>query len=92
MPYCDELVFMIVWGFVQGAGRGSTVTSLFSQGLSGMVECAFELKPSAEVKEEDVEISEADAISRLRPIQDGLDDWEEHGSSTVRGLGGPAPE
>jgi hypothetical protein len=65
--------------------------SLFSQGLSGMAEGAFELKPSAEAKEEDFEISEAAATSILRPIQDGPDYCEEHGRSAAIGSGGPAP-
>jgi hypothetical protein len=39
----------------------------------------------------DVEISEHAAVSRLRPIQDGFDYWEEHVSSVRTELGGPAP-
>jgi hypothetical protein len=52
---------------------------------------AFELRPSAEAEEEDVLVAEHAAISRLRPIQDGFDYWEEHWSSAATGLGGLAP-
>jgi hypothetical protein len=46
----------------------------FSRDLSGMnQESAFEPKPGAEAQQTDVEISEDAAISRLHPIQDGLD-------------------
>jgi hypothetical protein len=51
----------------------------------------FELRPSAEAKVEDVLVAEHAAVSRFRPTQDGLDYWEEHGSSAVTVLGGPAP-
>jgi hypothetical protein len=40
---------------------------------------AFERGPVADALEKDVLVSEHAAVSRLRPIQDGLDDWEEHG-------------
>jgi hypothetical protein len=51
----------------------------------------FELRPSAEAKEEDVLTAEQAAVSRLRPIQDGLDYWEEYGRCAAAVLGGPAP-
>jgi hypothetical protein len=50
-----------------------------------------ELRPSAEAKEEDVLVAEHAAISRLRPIQDGLDYWEEDRSSAATASGVPAP-
>jgi hypothetical protein len=66
--------------------------TLFAQGLSGIAaQGAFELRPSAEAKEEDVLTSEHAAVSRLRPIQDGLDYWGEYWRSAVTGSGGPAP-
>jgi hypothetical protein len=43
------------------------------------------------VKQDDIEISDDAAISRLRPIQDGLDYWQEHRSSAATGLDGPVP-
>jgi hypothetical protein len=50
--------------------------TLFSQGSSGMAEQGIlELRPSAEVKEEDVTIAEHAAVSRLRSIQDCLGYW-----------------
>jgi hypothetical protein len=64
--------------------------TLFSRRLSGIAG-TFELRPSAEAKEEDVLVAEHAAISRLRQIQDGLDYWEEHWSSVVTGSGGPPP-
>jgi hypothetical protein len=64
----------------------------FSQGLSAMAaQGTFELRSSAEAKEDDVETVEHAAVSRLRPIQNGLDYCEEHGRSDVTVLGGPAP-
>jgi hypothetical protein len=48
-------------------------------------------RPSAEAEEKDVLVAEQAAISRLRPIQDGLDYWEEHRSSGASGSGGPEP-
>jgi hypothetical protein len=51
----------------------------------------FESRPSADGKQEDVEISEHAAISRLRPIQDGLDYWQEHRSSAAADSSDPAP-
>jgi hypothetical protein len=36
------------------------------------------------------EIAEDAALSRLRPIPDGPDQWEVHMSSAVSGSGGPA--
>jgi hypothetical protein len=66
---------------------------LFSQALSGMFQqAAFEPKPAAEAKQTDIEISEDAVISRLRPIQDGLDYWQEHRSSARTDSGGSAPE
>jgi hypothetical protein len=40
---------------------------------------------------QDVLIPEHATVSRLRPIQDGLDYWEEHGRCAATGLGGPTP-
>jgi hypothetical protein len=55
---------------------------IFSHALSGMSqEAAFEPRPAAEAKQADIEISDDAAISRLRPIQDGLDYCHEHRSS-----------
>jgi hypothetical protein len=57
---------------------------LFSQAVSAMVDLAdFEPKPTAEAEQIDMKISEDAAISRLRPIQDGLDYWHEHRSSSA---------
>jgi hypothetical protein len=56
--------------------------TIFSRVLPRMVaQCTFELRPSAEWKEEDVLVAEHAAVSRLRPIQGSLDYWEEHGRS-----------
>jgi hypothetical protein len=55
----------------------------------------FEPKPVAEATKADTEISEDAAISRIRPIQDGLDYWQILGGvgrrSGFTGSGGPAP-
>jgi hypothetical protein len=50
-------------------------------------EAAFEPRPVAEAKQSSVEISQDAPISRLRPIHDGLDYWQEHRSSAVPGSG-----
>jgi hypothetical protein len=66
--------------------------TLFSRGLSGLVaQGIFELRPSAEAKEEDIMVAEHAATSRSRLIQDGLDYWEEHRSSGDTGVGVPGP-
>jgi hypothetical protein len=52
------------------------------------VECAA---PTAEAKQSDLETAEDPAISRLRPIQDGLDLWGIHRSSGDTVSGAPAP-
>jgi hypothetical protein len=80
-------------GFHQKSRYAQYCMNLFSQGLSGMdAQGTFELRPSAEAKEEDVLIPERAAVSRLRPIQDGLDYWEEHGRCAVTESGGSAPD
>jgi hypothetical protein len=48
-------------------------------------------QPAAEASQSDLETAEDAALSRLRPIQDGSDQWEEHRSSAATGSGGPAP-
>jgi hypothetical protein len=65
---------------------------LSSHALSAMPgEDAFDTRPVADAKKSDVEISEDAGVSRLRPIQDGLDYWQENRSSAATGLGGAAP-
>jgi hypothetical protein len=65
---------------------------LVSEALSSMLfDDTFEPRPAAEVKQVDIEISDEAAISRLRPIQDGLDYWQEHRSSPDTVSGGSAP-
>jgi hypothetical protein len=64
---------------------------IFSAELSSMNLDAFEPLPAAEAKQTDIEISDEPAVSRLRPIQDGLGSWQEHRSSAATGSGGPAP-
>jgi hypothetical protein len=65
---------------------------LFSQALSGMSDqAAFGSKPAAEAKQTDIEISEDAAIFRSRPIQDGLDYWEEHSICADTRPDGSAP-
>jgi hypothetical protein len=51
----------------------------------------FEPRPAAEANQKDLDISEDAAISRLRPIQGGLEYWQEHKSSADTGSGGSAP-
>jgi hypothetical protein len=52
---------------------------LFSQGISWMASHGtFELRPSAEASEKAGLVAEHAAISRLHPIQDVTECWEEH--------------
>jgi hypothetical protein len=65
---------------------------LFSQALSGMSrQAAFEPKAAAEAKQDNIEISDEAAISRFRPIRDGIDYWQEPRSSANTDSGGSAP-
>jgi hypothetical protein len=50
----------------------------FSEALSTTDLSAFEPRVSAEADDKAVQVSEEAAISRLRPIQDGLDFWGVH--------------
>jgi hypothetical protein len=51
----------------------------------------FVPKPAAEAKKNHFVISEDAGLSRVLPIQDGPDQWKEHRSSAVTGLGDSAP-
>jgi hypothetical protein len=62
----------------------------FSEALSTMGLCALEPRVSAEADDLSVQVSKEAAISRLRPIQDGLDFCGVHGG-TVTGSGDPEP-
>jgi hypothetical protein len=63
----------------------------FSAELSTMDLSGFTPLVSAETSSSSVETAEDAAISRLRPIQDGLDFWGLHGGA-VTGSGSPAPD
>jgi hypothetical protein len=63
--------------------------ALFSYAISAIAhDEGFAPQPVAEAKQADLEVSEDAALSRLRPIQDGPDLWQEHRSSaaTVSGF------
>jgi hypothetical protein len=66
---------------------------LFSHGLSSMFheDGQWGPQPAAEASQSDLETAEDAALSRLRPIQDGSDQWEEHRSSAATVSGGHAP-
>jgi hypothetical protein len=64
----------------------------FSSALSTMDLSEFQPSVAAEAKQSDLETAEDAAISRLRPIQDGLDPWENDRSSGATGSGAPAPD
>jgi hypothetical protein len=59
------------------------------------LQTGFQPQPWAEAAQSDIAISDEAAVSRLRPIQDGLDYWqvliEEHRSSADTGSRGSAP-
>jgi hypothetical protein len=63
----------------------------FSNSPSTMDLSDFQPLVNAEAKQSDLETAEDGAISRLRPIQDGLELWGIHRSSGDTGSGGPAP-
>jgi hypothetical protein len=63
----------------------------FSQDLAAMRHKSFVPKPAAEAMPSDLEIAEDAALSLLRPIPDGPDQWEVHIRCAVAGSGGPAP-
>jgi hypothetical protein len=64
----------------------------FSGSLSTMDLRDFQPSPAAESKQSDLETAEDAAITRLRPIQDGLELWRIQRSSGDTGSGGPAPD
>jgi hypothetical protein len=56
----------------------------FSSALSEMDFSEFMPSISAEAEQSDIETAEEAAISRLRPIQDGLDFWGDWSSPATR--------
>jgi hypothetical protein len=62
----------------------------FSSALSSMNLSESRLSVAAEVRQSDIETVEEAAISRLRPIQDGIDFWADR-SIQGTGSGAPAP-
>jgi hypothetical protein len=63
--------------------------SAFSQALAAMRHKSFVLKSVAEAKQSNLHIAEDAALSRLRPIPDGPDQWMVHRSSADSGSCGP---
>jgi hypothetical protein len=55
-----------------------------------------DIRPGAGATQKELNIAHDAAISRLRPIQDGVDDWEfligVHRSNADTGVHGPAPD
>jgi hypothetical protein len=62
----------------------------FSSALRMMDLSEFQPLVDAEAKQVDFETAKEAAISRLRPIQDGLDFWGEQGGASTES-GSPAP-
>jgi hypothetical protein len=69
---------------------GCAQINSFSEALSTMDLSAFEPRVCAEADDKAVQVSEEAAISRLRPIKDGLDFLGVHGCA-VTGSDAPAP-
>jgi hypothetical protein len=100
-PDAYSHVFEKYWDYLPNLSEHSDFTSesqycqeqmtRFSGSLSTMDLSDFQPSPVAEAKQSDLEAAQDAAISRLRPIQDGLDLWGIHMSSGVTGLGAPAP-
>jgi hypothetical protein len=55
----------------------------FSRALSKLRHSTWTPQPAAEAPEKSVEIAQLAALSRLRPVADGPDQWELHGLSAV---------
>jgi hypothetical protein len=64
--------------------------SRFLAALSTIDLSEFQPSVATEAKDSDVEAATNPAISRFRPIPDGLDFWGMHGGA-VTGYGAPAP-
>jgi hypothetical protein len=62
----------------------------FSQALAAMRHKSFTPKSTAEAEQSSLEMAEDAALSRLRPIPDGPDQWEVHRTSAVTESCGPA--
>jgi hypothetical protein len=62
----------------------------FTQALVAMKHKSFVPRSAAEAKQSDLHIAEDAALSRLRPIPDGPDQWGMHRSSSDSGSAGPA--
>jgi hypothetical protein len=88
-PYRLSPVVVLVYYWVPEDKRQEQV-SRFSEALSTMDLSDFTPLGSAQASQKDVETAEDPAISRLRPIQDGLDFWGMHGGA-VTGSGAPRP-
>jgi hypothetical protein len=61
----------------------------FSRALAAMRHKSFTPKPTAVAEQYSLEIAEDAALSRLRPILDGPDQWVVHRSSEATESGGP---
>jgi hypothetical protein len=72
--------------FVSESPRSQGSMTRFSSALSQMDLSEFMPSVTAEATQSEVETAEEAAISRLRPIQDGLDFWGDR-SSPVTGSG-----
>jgi hypothetical protein len=64
----------------------------FSRALAKMRHKSWTPKSAAEAKQSDLHIAEDAALSRLRPIPDGSDQWEVHLRICGTGSGAPAPD
>jgi hypothetical protein len=94
-------VFEKYWDYLPNLGGHPDFTSetqycqeqmnRFSSTLSTMDLRDFRPSPAAEAKQSDLETAEDAEISRLRPLQDGLELWEILSGSGDRGYGAPAP-
>jgi hypothetical protein len=62
----------------------------FSSAFSTMDLSEFMLSVAVEAEQSHIETVEDAEISRLRPVQDGLDFWGLHGGGVI-GSGAPAP-
>jgi hypothetical protein len=67
-------VFEKYWDYIVDLEEHPDFMAPFSRGLSGRAaQGTFKLRASTEVREEDILITEHTAVSRLRPIQGGLE-------------------
>jgi hypothetical protein len=91
--YCDYLTCLPKHSdFASETSYFQEHMAKFSRALAKMRHKSWIPKSTAEAKQSDLHIAEDAALSRLRPIPDGSDQWEAHRRIHGTGSGAPAPD